>query len=830
MNVGSQRFSVIAATTSALLLGTFAAELLPLQVGALLLLTWLFFGSSFFVRPRAGKAAPTHFVLILAAIFLLAAARWTMMSQSYQRNPLHRLAQRENLYLVADVVITSVPVAHERSVSQLDVRREKDRWQTRFMAECGSIQVDSQPTDAHGTLQVFIAGQAGRRFKRGDRIRMTGRLSWPQSPGNPGEFDFAAFQERRYCAGTFFIGHPDAVQVMQPVGMGNVGYWLTLFRRAAQTAITDAVESDYQGIAAALLLGSRSEIQAETADVFIASGTMHLLAISGLHIGILCLLLIRLGHWLLIPWNQRLVFILAFCIMYAFVTDLRPSVVRATVFLFLFTVSQLTLRQVSLPVVIGQTACLLLLWQPHLAFNTGAWLSFLSVTGLAWATRDIPLAVRYKQMRGAGLTPPAPLTFPEHLRHAGLQVCHWLAAGYRPMLWILAATIPLTAWQFHVIAPIGLLVNVMLITYTMFTLWTGFATLALGMLLPDIFNPAGVLFSHMLGLLTWMVETTASIGVGHQYLPDLPRWYLVVWYGLLLTIVCIQSRPGKDVLWLCLCVLTAGMLWHRTHLQPDGSLHCSILDIGHGSAAVVELPDGQVILVDAGAMNRGRRAGDIVSHCLWQRGHRMINSIVVSHADVDHFNALGPVLTRFPVSELLVSWNFVQNDSPAAQQLIAMAESQKIPIRIVGDKEHLKVGEVTLQIFQASQDHLEEARSDNEKSLIVQLQYCGRTILFPGDLEGPALDDVLPRLAAADVLVSPHHGSLKANISTVAKQLAPQHVIISARDDRNRSRLQTVYGDSRLYFTSNSGAVRIDVTPSGALAVNRFRSRPTLQQ
>ena len=829
MHVGSQRFSLIAATTSALLLGTFAAEFLPLHVGPLLLVAWLCFVSSFIVRPLAGKAATTHLVPTLAAIVLLAAVRWTMLSQAYQQNPLHRLAQRDNLYLLADVVITSVPVAYERPVSQLDVRRENDRWQTRFIAECVSIQVDSQQKDAHGKLQVFMAGQAAQRFKRGDRIRMTGRLSWPQSPGNPGEFDFATFLERRHCAGMFFVGHPDAVQVLEPAGMGSVGYWLTLCRRAAQTAINDTVEPEYQGIAAALLLGSRSEIRSETADVFIGSGTMHLLAISGLHIGILCLLLIRLGHWLLIPWNQRLVFILVFCIMYAFVTDLRPSVVRATVFLLLFTVSQITLRQVSLPVVIGQTACLMLLWQPHLAFDTGAWLSFLSVTGLAWATRVIPLAVRHDQVGGPDINTPPPLTFPEHLRHARLQVCHWLASVYRPMLWILAATIPLTAWEFHVISPIGLLVNVVLITYTMVTLWAGFATLALGMLLPGVFNLAGVLFSHMLGLLTWMVETAASVGAGHLYFSDLPRWFLVAWYGLLFAVVCTQNRPRKQFLWLCLCAVSAVVLWDRAHVQSDGSLHCSILDIGHGSAAIVELPDGQVMLVDAGAMNRGRRAGEIVSHCLWQRGHRMINSIVVSHADVDHFNALGPVLTRFPVSQLLVSRNFVRNDSPAAQQLIAMAESQNIPIRLVGDEEHLKVGEVDLQIFQTSQNHLREARSDNEKSLIVQLQYCGRTILLPGDLEGPALDEVLPRLAAADVLVSPHHGSLKANIPTVATQLAPQHVIVSARDDSNRSRLQKIYRDSTLHFTSNSGAVRIDIAPHGALTVNRFRSHPNLQ-
>jgi len=828
MNSGSRRFHLITATTLALLLGTFAAEFLPLTSGPLLLLAWLLFVSSLVLRRFGGIALSSnrqwHLTAVMVVIGLLAAVRWTMMSQAYQENPLHRLAQRNDLFLVVDVVISSVPVEYERPVAQLDVRRENDRWQTRFIAECVAIQADSHQTEAHGTLRVFIAGQAAQRYKRGDRIQMTGRLSWPRSPGNPGEFDFATFLQRRQCAGLFSIGHPDAVRVLEPTGMGNVGYWLTLCRRAAQTAINDAVEPEYRGIASALLLGSRSEIRSETEEVFIGSGTMHLLAISGLHIGILCLLLIRLGHWLLIPWNRRLVFILAFCIMYAFVTDLRPSVVRATVFLCLFTVSQTTLRQVSLPVVIGQTACLMLLWQPHLVFDTGAWLSFLSVMGLAWATRVVPLDVLGANIGGPATESPAPMTPQEHLQDATRHVRHWLTAKYRPMLWILAATIPLTASEFHVVSPIGLIVNVVLIMYTMFTLWAGFATLALGMLIPGAFNLPGVLFSSMLGLLTWMVETAASVGVGHLYLPDLPRWFLVAWYVLLLAVVSTQSRPRKQLLWLCLCGVTAVVLWDRSHVQPDGSLHCTILDIGHGSAAIVELPDGGVMLVDAGAMNRGRRAGDIVSRCLWQRGHRMINSIVVSHADVDHFNALGAVLTRFPVSELLVSQNFVQNDSPAAQQLIAMAMNQKVPIRLVGNEEHLTVGGVDLQIFQTSPEHLLEARSDNEKSLIVQIQYSGKTILLPGDLEGAALNDVLPRLAKADVLVSPHHGSLKANIPAVAEQLAPQHVIISARNDRSRSRLKAIYSDSTLHFTCKSGAVRVDVAPNGHLAINHFRS------
>ena len=109
-------------------------------------------------------------------------------------------------------------------------------------------------------------------------------------------------------------------------------------------------------------------------------------------------------------------------------------------------------------------------------------------------------------------------------------------------------------------------------------------------------------------------------------------------------------------------------------------------------------------------------------------------------------------------------------------------------------------------------------------SLVVELRHNGRMILLPGDLEGPALEQVLPRLPTADVLVSPHHGSRMANIPQVRQALQPQHVVVSARNDDARSRLQNVYETAELHFTSEAGAVTIVVNDTGQLSVHGYRS------
>ena len=828
MKSGSQPVRLIAATVAALTLGTAAAEFLSLTSGSCLLLAWGFFVVSVTLA-RLQQLPPRicifmRLMTVIAVTALLAAARWSMMTEARESSALHRLAQRDSLHLILDVDIASIPVEFERPTSQLDASRDTNRWQTRFTADCAAVRIGDRRVTAEGSIRVFIDGQAAGWFRRGDTVRMTGRLSWPQSPGNPGEFDFAAFLNRRGCTGMFFVAHPGAVRILQQAGMLTPGYWLTRLRRAAQSALDRSVDPKYHSIAAALLLGSRSEIRADTEDVFIGSGTMHLLAISGLHIGILCLLLIRIGHCLLIPWNRLLILIALFCIFYAFLTDLRPSVVRATIFAVLFAVSQVTLRHVSLFTIIGQTATLMLLWQPDLVFDTGAWLSFLSVMGLAWATRSVPLDIPHDTVVNSTQERIAPFTPREHMQKAMLQIRHWLVARYRPMLWILAATIPLTAWEFHVVSPVGLVINVFLISWTMLTLWMGFGAIVMGILIPFVPNLPGIGFSWMLAGLTSIVEASARVGVGHIYLADLPVWFLPAWYSLLLLIVTFEKRRTKQqVLWLCLCGVTSATLWEQSNIRSDGHLHCTILDIGHGSAAVVELPAGGVMLVDAGAMNRGVRAGELVSRYLWKRGHRVISSIVVSHADVDHFNALGKVLPRFSVGELLLSQQFLHSESLAAQQLVRLAAQHRVPVRVVGNDERLSTSAVEVLIRQASPRHLANARSDNEKSLVVEIKYGGRKILLPGDLEDAALDDVLPRLSCASVLVSPHHGSLRANTPAVARRLTPEHVIVSARDDGYRCRLSDIYSKSRLRFTSSSGAVQVNITASGNLSVNQFR-------
>ena len=298
---------------------------------------------------------------------------------------------------------------------------------------------------------------------------------------------------------------------------------------------------------------------------------------------------------------------------------------------------------------ISVTALIMLTLQPQLVFDTGAWLSFLSVAALGWAGS---LTAGNNSERDVL---PDALTTGERLRAVWSVVQSWLVLRYTQMLAVVAATSPLIAATFHVVSPVALVVNVLLIPVTAVVLCCGFVTLAVGLLVPSAAFVPGCGFSALLKCLTRSVDAASDLHVGHVYIADLPAWFVPVWYSLL--VAALLLRPGRWKRAAAISLFASVLLviaQNRSAPETD-RVRCTVLDVGHGNATVVELSNGQVFLVDAGAMNSGERAADVVCRFLWQRGCRELNGILISHADSDHYNSVAEILRQIPVGEVITS-------------------------------------------------------------------------------------------------------------------------------------------------------------------------------
>ena len=490
-------------TAACLLSGVFLGSVLPSNptLYFAVAVVWMF--ASRVILRAASKR--TGAVCFAATITALGICHWQFHQPPANATSVRQLCGSSEGFVRLRAQIITVPVVHESPADLFSLRRDMPP-QTRFRAKAISVVIEDTEQTVSGVCQVYVGGDAvsgvaaEKAICHGDEVLLTGRLMWPKTPGNPGEFDFPKYLERQGVSAQLFVVDPEATEIVRKVSRWSPRRWTSWLRQDARSVIVRNVHPAVQGVALALLLGNRHQLPTELETSFVSSGTMHLLAISGLHVGILCLFLLRTASLLMVPRNLAIVGSLIICVVYAMVTDLRPSVVRATVFFVVFAIGELSGRRTSVVNILSATVVIMLMANPDLAFDTGAWLSFVAVAALCRVTAGVTLGEVNPD------APPDAITAWEQWKQVFEEIRLLLLYRYKQAMCVLVATAPLVAAVFHVISPVGLVVNVLLIPVVLVCLWAGFITLIVGMLLPPLAFMPGTIFSWSLGGLLAAVE------------------------------------------------------------------------------------------------------------------------------------------------------------------------------------------------------------------------------------------------------------------------------------------------------------------------------------
>ena len=658
----------------------------------------------------------------------------------------------------------------------------------------------------------------------GDELIVLGEFLRPLPPRNPGGFDFAAYLRARGQEGTLRCDHPLAVQ---KVSSGAGLWWWGIRQRDRLRAsclelMRQHLSPDVQPVAASLLLGDRTQMTDDVRAEFAESGTMHLLAISGLHVGIL-IGLVYVGCRLFNAGIGATTFILlTVALGYATLTIARPPVLRAVLLTILMLIAQLRMRPAQGLNLLGAAALILVLWHPGDLFDVGAQLSFIAVWAIVASSRwlqqwqhqyewddDLPIerSKWWEAVRGWG---------------------SYLAQAYLVTGAIWFATLPLTMAWFHIVAPVGVLINVLLIPLTAVILASGFLFLAVGLLMPVAAGWVAIPFDWSLQLLHHSVDWCSDAGWGHWYVSQVPGWWLVGFY-LLLTVAwrlwghASLAFPARRLLMLWLLF---GLGWG---LLPRNcsDLRCTFIAVGHGNAVLLELPDGRNLLYDGGTFGHGGSATRTIERVLWDRGVQRLDAVLVSHADMDHFNGVSGLVDHIPVGSLFVARSFLDFRQEGVVNLCDVAASRGIPIRLVQAGDELAATGLVDPAYRLRIQHPAgnwHSEEDNANSVVLLVEFGGKRILLTGDVEGPGLTELLQQpTEPIDVLMAPHHGSRNSNPSELYEWASPQFVVASTSDAAVASRLQERAGeDVTIWTTAQCGAVTVTIPASGELRTERF--------
>ena len=759
----------LASLAIATIVGVATSQLLSIATPALLTLAGVFLFA--WLVSFLARAEIVGWMFLLLCVMACAAC-WA--SEAWRYFPVNDLGLRSTteLYpIVFEAVARETPRIREPRITTALQRGSREAT-TRLEVAIVRVRDSGEWAPCAGTARMFVTGKL-TDLRAGDRFVAIAKHSTPTAPMNEGDVDFARYERSRRRLSRIVVEQPECVRVVDRGRLPWLQVFVLAMRSQVESLCLRQVSDESAGLAAAMLIGSRDLVDPEQSDLFLVTGTIHLLAISGLNVGVFVSLFWLLDRLSLL--GPRTVF-LGTClgaVLYAVLVGGEAPVVRASVLVCVMAFAIGVQRNSNSWNALSAAVLVISIFQPLAILEVGTQLSFLSVGTLIYFARRSPELVEPLDRLIAE-------TRPWHVRFF-----RWIAQEIRSVLWInlviWIVTTPLVWLHFHIVSPISILLNLPAILFSHVVMWSGIATIAAGSINETLAAPFSQSLSRSIDLAMWSLARSASIYGSHAWLPSPPWWWVSVFYvAIVLFAILPALRPRRFTLLSLVVVWFAISLW-LPNLSRTDKLRVSFLSVGHGLSVLVEAPNGKTVLYDCGSLSPPRSNARAISGALWARGISRIDAVILSHADVDHFNTLPEILKRFSVGTVYVSPVMLESRSPALLETVRAIESHKVPIREIRAGDRLSVDpQMRVETLHPTRRGI--LGTDNENSLVILLEHKNQRILLTGDLEQRGLSQLLDEEPiAVDVLLAPHHGSVRENPRAILEWANPKHVVISGR-------------------------------------------------
>ncbi len=675
------------------------------------------------------------------------------------------------------------------------------------------------PVDARAVVWVGrdIAPLPGRAFPflaHGDLVTVVGQLGAPEAIG---VFDYPEHLAARGISDVLTLGRVAAVEARDGGGlMGTVHGW----RRSLAGAVERHVPEPQAAVVNALTLGLRGGITPEVNEAFRTSGLSHLLAVSGLHVGVL--LAMVLGVSARVIGRHRLVYLLPPLVLlwaYVLLAGAPPSAIRAGLMGSVLLLALGTGRA-AVPVnALGLTVVLVLMLDPATLWDRAFQMSAAAMAGVL--LMGLPLADRaFRLGRGRAMWAQLASTF--------------LLAPLAVSLGAVAGSMPLVAFNFGQIPLLSIPATLIAMPLVAPLLVMGLLTGLVGLAVPPLATVVGLVPAGFGGLLVALAEATASVpratvetsvSVGwvwggyaalaivaavvyrEWWLPNAREFGAVVWRG--------PQRRAATLAMICAFAVLAAWPWAALAFdEGDGLLHVYFLDVGQGDATLIVGPSGHSVLIDGG--RDPRQTINSIDRLL-PDGGVVIDVGVLTHPDADHANGVLELARRGRFGTLLVAHAI---DDAGQRKLDAFrATGATVGAAVSGTVIDLGDG-VVLDILYPPDPPVSGTGADvNNNSVAAMLSWREASVLFTGDLhvEGEGILLSLAGEVDADVLQVGHHGSATSSSAAFLDAVSPMAAVISVGEDNPFGhpaeevveRLRGYMAPGALFNTAKSGTVEL---------------------
>jgi len=664
---------------------------------------------------------------------------------------------------------------------------EQSEHKTRFLFNIRHAAHKQQTWKHPGLARLSWYGKHAE-LQPGQIWHLTLKLKRPNGFVNPAGFDYEGWLFQQGINATGYVRDDAGNKLIETV-------WnLQSIRYDIHKKLTESLRGlQHKGLIIALTLGMRGDIEQSVWDILQRTGTSHLIAISGLHIGLIAGLCFFIGQycWRLKPSLCHLlpapkaaaIMAMTGAVLYAFLAGLAIPTQRALIMIFVVMYSILADRNSKPFHVLSLALLFVLIIDSSSVLSQGFWLSFSAVAILVYG-----MSGRYQHQTG---------------------VRHWGRAQWLVSIGLL----PLTLFLFQkasVIAPLANLIAIPWVSLLIVPMVLA-ATLML-----YVYQPVGEFLLQMsdyaLSPLQYIMAYLSQLSFS-QWVQHSPS--IVVMLSAILAIILLLAPSGLPVKRLGIILLLPVFL-HRPEQIPHAGLRFTVLDVGQGLATVIETSD-HVLVYDTGPKfsDRFDTGSSVVMPYLNQRDIHKLDAVIISHTDNDHRGGLESLIQQVRVDKLY---------SGMPEKLQAFSPT------LCQQSMHWQWDGVSFTFLHPDSSH---RFRKNDRSCVLKVESPAGSILLTGDIHKRSERHLLQTSAdalKADILVAPHHGSQSSSHSDFIEAVAADYVIF-ASGYKNRFRhpnkkvvARYAKTTAQLLDSANHGAIQFDIdTHSGISAPRRFR-------
>ena len=705
---------------------------------------------------------------------------------------------------------------------------------TLFTLDTDSIVVDDAARPIHGRLLVKIDEVAHRLLRPGDVVRVTGWLAPVSGPANPGEFDYRASMARRNISGRIALATRGNCRRIDVVRTRPLTVVRRTIAEAAANSLRIGMEPSSRRVSLldAILLGRRHGELADVQESFRRVGLAHLLSISGAHLAIL-LWVVWLTTRLFVHHPARAALIVLLVLgLYMLVVPPRVPIVRAGIMASLFCIGYATGRRVRPMELLGLACLIVLIWRPGDLFGAGFQLSFGVVAGLMLFTGPLSECI----LRKPEVAPSGDRTRHMLLRRAA----DYLAVNVVAF----AVAMPLVAFHFQVITPLTILLAIMALPVIVVVLALGYLKILIGFALPS----TGVILA---GPLSWaadimwsLVEHAATWPAATIELARPPSaWWAAAALSMVVAWLAGWFVRRRVVMVTAIAICSVWLIWLVTPAQArpffrptPPAMRVNMFAVGDGTCCLVRFwgPENEhryTLMYDCGSMAYPDVGLTSINPSLRALGVRRIDTLVISHANLDHYGGSLDVIDSVPVGRVLVSPQLIAEarspeSPPPLSFLLASLSDRQVSVEVAYQGFRETHAGAAIEVLWPPRDLAGAATNDT--SLVMSVHAGGLRLLLNGDIQDLAIGAMLDSEIdlSADVSDLPHHGGFVDASARWLNRVRPEIVLQSSSVRRLQAdRWQMHLDDAAVsrFATARSGMIELDFNRDSTISVRRFK-------